>query len=133
MPETRSTPTKFHLSLNVADLERSVDFYRTLFGQEPARHEVDYAKFEVADPPVVLALEPRAHDGGGALNHVGVRVSGADEVEAMQDRLVAAGLETHFIASVECCYSRQTKICTWDPDRTLWEIYVLEGDAADPS
>jgi len=47
----------------------------------------------------------------------------------MQDRLVAAGLETQFIASVECCYSRQTKICTWDPDRTLWEIYVLEDDA----
>jgi catechol 2,3-dioxygenase-like lactoylglutathione lyase family enzyme len=120
----------FHLSLNVADLGRSVAFYRTLFGQEPARHEPDYAKFEVADPPVVLALEPNQTNGVGALNHVGVRVASADEVAAMQDRLVAAGLETQFIASVECCYSRQTKICTWDPDRTLWEIYVLEEDAA---
>lgn len=128
MPEPSSAPRMFHLSLNVADLERSVDFYRVLFGQEPARHEVDYAKFEVADPPLVLALEPRATDGAGALNHVGVRVSDASEVEAMQDRLMSAGLDAQLIAGVECCYSRQTKICTWDPDRTLWEIYVLDDD-----
>ena len=29
---------------------------------------------------------------------------------------------------VECCYARQTKFWVLDPDRTLWEMYVLEGD-----
>src|SRR5215831_13802951 len=108
----------FHVSLNASDLTRSVAFYRALFDQPPARHEHDYAKFEVADPPIVLALEPRAPGSGGALNHVGVRVPSHDDVERMQDRLVAAGLEAQRIDDVECCYSRQTKVCTFDPDGT---------------
>ena len=120
----------FHISLNVTDLERAVAFYRAVFGSEPARHEPDYAKFEVVDPPLVLALEPHPTGGAGVLNHVGVRVAGNDEVLAMRDRLVAAGLDAQFIAGVECCYSRQTKVCTWDPDGTLWEFYVLDDDGA---
>src|SRR5262245_20518221 len=42
--------TPFHLSLNVADLERSVDFFRRLFALAPAKQRDDYAKFEVANP-----------------------------------------------------------------------------------
>jgi len=129
MPEPTSQRA-FHLSLNVADLERSVDFYRALFACEPARHEPDYAKFEVADPPVVLALEPRTTAAGGALNHAGVRVAGRAEVEAMLDRLATLGVDAQLIENVACCYSQQTKVCTWDPDGTLWEFYVLEEDGA---
>ncbi len=33
-----------HLSLNVADLDRSVQFFRILFGIEPAKLRSDYAK-----------------------------------------------------------------------------------------
>ena len=44
----------FHVSLNVAHLERSVDFFRMLFGVEPAKHRPDYAKFETSAPPLVL-------------------------------------------------------------------------------
>src|SRR5690606_15917638 len=29
---------------------------------------------------------------------------------------------------VECCYARQTKFWVADPDRNLWEIYVLHED-----
>ena len=49
---------RFHLSLNVADLPRSVAFYRKLFGIEPAKQRPDYAKFEPDNPPLVLSLEP---------------------------------------------------------------------------
>ncbi len=44
---------KFHTSLNVSDLGRSIDFYRVLFGLEPAKRRADYAKFEVPAPPLV--------------------------------------------------------------------------------
>lgn len=126
-----TSPRAFHLSLNVADLDRSVDYYRVLFACEPARHEADYAKFEVTDPPVVLALEPRAPGAAtGALNHVGIRVGGRDDVEAMADRLATMGVDAQLIENVACCYSHQTKVCTWDPDGTLWEFYVLEEDGA---
>jgi len=131
MTDLQVAATKFHLSLNVADLERSIAFYRALFGTGPAKQHPDYAKFEVADPPLVLALEPRAANGPGRLNHVGVRVGTAAAVRAYQGRLEAAGCEVQRIENVECCYSRQTKICTFDPDRNLWEVYVLESESAE--
>lgn len=131
MTDQEVAATKFHLSLNVADLERSIAFYRALFGTEPAKQHPDYAKFEVADPPLVLALEPRAADGPGRLNHVGVRVGTAEAIRAYQSRLEEAGCEVQQIENVECCYSRQTKICTFDPDRNLWEVYLLEGESAE--
>ena len=123
-----SSATKFHLSLNVADLDRSVAFYRTLFGCEPAKHRTDYAKFELDDPPVVLALEPRAPDGPGSLNHLGLRLSDPALLVEMQKRLELAGLSSQREQGVECCYARQTKFWLHDPDRNLWEFYVLEGD-----
>jgi hypothetical protein len=48
----------------------------------------------------------------------------------MQDRLATTGIDAQFLSNVACCYSHQTKICTWDPDGTMWEIYVLEEDGA---
>jgi catechol 2,3-dioxygenase-like lactoylglutathione lyase family enzyme len=45
---------KFHASLNVSDLDRSVAFYRVLFGLEPAKVKSNYAKFELTEPPLVL-------------------------------------------------------------------------------
>src|SRR5262249_49858949 len=58
---------KFHLSLNVADLGRSIAFYRVLFGLEPAKVRSDYAKFELAEPPLVLSLIPGRPGAGGHL------------------------------------------------------------------
>ena len=47
----------FHVSLDVPDLERAVAFYGDLFGQQPAKRKPGYAKFELTDPPVALALQ----------------------------------------------------------------------------
>jgi catechol 2,3-dioxygenase-like lactoylglutathione lyase family enzyme len=119
---------RFHLSLNVSDLARSVAFYRILFGVEPAKLRSDYAKFELDDPPVVLSLEPRAPVQGGALNHVGFRMPDATTLVAMQTRLERAGVSSQREEGVECCYARQTKFWVHDPDRTLWEVYTLDED-----
>lgn len=128
--ETDAPPAnrKFHLSLNVADLGRSVAFYRVLFGTEPAKCRPDYAKFELPDPPVVLSLEPLRHAPGGSLNHLGLRVPDAAALVDVQRRLEAAGLATQREDGVECCYARQTKFWVADPDRNSWELYVVEGD-----
>ncbi|MFO0849078.1 MAG: hypothetical protein U0871_11075 [Gemmataceae bacterium] len=40
-----------------------MDFFRTLFGMEPAKLRPDYAKFESDDPPLVLSLEPKPPTG----------------------------------------------------------------------
>ncbi len=119
---------KFHVSLNVSNLARSIAFYRELFGVEPAKAYDDYAKFELEEPPVVLSLVPRAPVHGGNLNHAGVRVRGSEELVEMQHRLEAAGFRTRREEGVECCYALQTKFWVTDPDQVLWEVYVFHED-----
>jgi catechol 2,3-dioxygenase-like lactoylglutathione lyase family enzyme len=128
MAPPASAVVRFHLSLNVGDLARSVEFYRTLFGVEPAKRRADYAKFELDDPPVVLSLEPNPRPAGGALNHLGFRMPSAAALVAMQERLELAGIRSKREEGVECCYARQTKFWVLDPDGTLWEFYTLEED-----
>jgi catechol 2,3-dioxygenase-like lactoylglutathione lyase family enzyme len=124
-----SNPVRFHLSLNVTDLTKSVAFFRTIFGMEPAKLRSDYAKFEPDEPPLVLSLEPaREIARGGALNHLGFRLPDAKSLVAMQERLERAGMRTKREEGVECCYARQTKFWAHDPDGNLWEVYTLDGD-----
>src|SRR5580704_11415286 len=106
---TMAPAVRFHLSLNVSSLDRAVDFYRILFGREPAKCRKDYAKFELDDPPLVLSLEPNARGAGGVLNHAGFRMPDSTALVAMQARLERAGIHTHREEGVECCYARQTK------------------------
>jgi catechol 2,3-dioxygenase-like lactoylglutathione lyase family enzyme len=129
---------RFHLSLNVTALERSIAFYRILFGREPAKCRPDYAKFELDDPPLVLSLEPslglsqneedKERSTSGTLNHLGFRMPDSAALVAVQRRLEQAGIRTQRQEGVECCYARQTKFWVTDPDQTLWEIYTLDED-----
>lgn len=120
--------TRFHLSLNVNDLERSVAFYKILFDTDPAKVRGDYAKFETDAPPLVLSLEPNGRAGVGSLNHLGFRLHDARQLVAVQERLERAGLRTERQEGVECCYARQSKFWVHDPDGLLWEFYILEDD-----
>lgn len=117
---------KFHISLNASDLDRSIAFYRVLFGMEPAKVREDYAKFELAEPPLVLSLIPGGV--GGNVNHAGLRVRTADELVDIQRRLETAGIVTQREEGGECCYARQTKFWVADPDRMLWEVYIFHED-----
>jgi catechol 2,3-dioxygenase-like lactoylglutathione lyase family enzyme len=123
-----SQPVRFHISLNVSDLKKSVAFFKTLFGKEPAKHRDDYAKFELSDPPLVMSLEPHAPAGRGALNHTGFRFPDSAALVEAQRRLELAGMHTEREEGVECCYGRQTKFWAHDPDGGLWEFYTLEED-----
>lgn len=118
----------FHLSLTATSLPRSTEFYHTLFGVEPVKRREDYVKFELADPPLVLALELGRRMGVGPVNHVGFRVSDSKQLVDTQRRLELAGFATLREDGVECCYARQTKFWVKDPDGVLWELYVMERD-----
>ena len=119
---------KFHVSLNVSELARSIAFYKELFGVEPAKAYSDYAKFELQEPPVILSLVPRAPGQGGHLNHAGIRVTTSEELVQVQHRLEKAGFRTRREDGVECCYALQTKFWVTDPDELLWEVYVFHED-----
>jgi catechol 2,3-dioxygenase-like lactoylglutathione lyase family enzyme len=121
-------PARFHVSLNVADMGRSTDFYRKFLNRKPAKQTTDYAKFELDEPPLVLSLLSARHAPGGSLNHIGIRLSSFEALIRTQTRLETAGITTQREVGVECCHSRQTKFWVSDPDRTLWELYIFHED-----
>ncbi len=118
-----------HISLNVRDLDASVDFYRRFFG-EPAKLKHDYAKFVARDPEIHLALEPGVPPapGAGTLSHLGIRVQSTDEVERRKKDLAGRGATVEEVPRAECCYALQDKFWLTDPDGNRWEIYAVLED-----
>nr|MBA3694959.1 VOC family protein [Acidobacteriota bacterium] len=77
---------KAHVSLNVNNVENSIEFYQKLFGIEPAKVRVGYAKFDVQNPPLNLALNEASFDKCGALSHLGIQVASTEDVLATKSR-----------------------------------------------
>ncbi|MCB1045334.1 MAG: VOC family protein [Acidobacteria bacterium] len=119
-----------HISLNVHDLERSVAFYTVFMGSEPVKRKEDYAKFEMRDPNLNLALVPARTPviGPGALSHLGVRVHNQKDLATWHDRVKAAGLMPEGESGV-CCYALQDKFWLKDPDGVDWEVYTVIEDS----
>ena len=46
---------RFHVHVSVDDLGKSIEFYSGLFGMPPAVEKVDYAKWMLDDPRVMLS------------------------------------------------------------------------------
>lgn len=125
-----ATQSRIHIGLPVLDLERSVAFYRTLFGQTPSKSRPRYAKFEVAEPPVNLSLNQVGGATGPAnpASHFGIQVKSTDAVREITERMSRAGLPTEVEDQVTCCYAVQTKVWATDPDGNRWEAYVVLSD-----
>lgn len=121
------TESRIHMGLAVNSLEKSVAFYRTLFGQGPTKTRPGYAKFEVAEPPVNLSLNEAGGDTGPSnpVAHFGIQVKSTEAVKLVADRLAEAGLKTSTEENVTCCYAVQNKVWATDPDGNKWEVYVV--------
>ena len=117
-----------HLALTVTDVQRSLPFYRALFGVEPEKVRGGYAKFEIPEPALNLTLNEGERNDQGALNHAGIQVSSTDEVLAARLRLTKEGLASFDELDTTCCYARQDKIWVRDPDGNPWEIFVTHED-----
>jgi catechol 2,3-dioxygenase-like lactoylglutathione lyase family enzyme len=122
-------PSAVHISLNVSDLARSVDFYRGLFG-EPKKLKPDYAKFVAPDPEIHLALQPglSAAPSRGTLSHLGIRVDSLDQVRRWRADLKARGIVSEEEKREACCYAVQEKFWLSDPDGNRWEVYTVLED-----
>ncbi|HEX8072025.1 MAG TPA: ArsI/CadI family heavy metal resistance metalloenzyme [Pyrinomonadaceae bacterium] len=119
---------KAHVAINVRDVERSVEFYRRLFGVEPSKHHPRYAKFDVASPPLNLTLNERPFNDSGALFHLGIQVASTEDVLRMRGRWKAEGLETREEMGIVCGYALQDKSWVTDPDGNQWEVFVVHKD-----
>ena len=119
--------SRVQLALNVSNIDEAVAFYSKLFGTEVNKRKPGYANFAIDEPPLKLVLIEG--EGGGTLNHLGVEVETAEEVEAAEGRLSADGLTTTGVDDTTCCYALKTETWVSDPDGAPWEWYVKTGDA----
>ena len=119
---------KAHLAINVRNVERSIEFYRKMFGIEPSKVRTGYAKFDVQNPPLNFTLNEVPFGDSGALSHMGIQVSSTADVLAMRTRWADAGLYTRDEMQTECCYATQDKTWVRDPDGNEWEAFVVLVD-----
>ena len=116
---------RFHVNINVADLQKSVGFYNTLFATEPTVLKSDYAKWMLDDPRINFAISQSNRSRG--INHVGLQADTELELGEIQERLRAANQQTFDQPEAECCYAKSSKTWVRDPDQLAWETFVTHG------
>lgn len=130
--KTNVKTLKAHFSLNVKNVENSIEFYKKLFGIEPAKIRSGYAKFDVENPPLNLTLNENNFTGRGALSHLGVQVATTEDVLEVKRHWEEVGLITKDERQTNCCYALQDKTWVSDPDGNGWEVFaVLEDNLAE--
>lgn len=113
---------RLHIHLAVRDLPESIRFYTTLFGAEPTVSQPDYAKWQLDDPRVNFAISQRGSEPG--LDHLGIQVESAAELEEISQRLADAALPAVPQPQATCCYAQSDKHWTIDPQGIAWESFL---------
>ena len=118
---------RFHVHLNVADLEAGIRFYSALFAADPTVRKTDYAKWMLEDPRINFAISNTSRLPG--IDHLGIQVDAAVGLTALGQRLDAAGGTVVPEDAAVCCYAKSDKLWTEDPQGTRWETFHTFGDA----
>jgi hypothetical protein len=120
---------RFHVHVAVDDLTRSIGFYSALFAAEPSLIKTDYAKWMLDDPRVNFAISTRGRQAG--LDHLGIQVESAGELNEIYDRLHKAGGTVIDQGQTNCCYAKSEKSWIDDPSGIAWETFHTVGDSTD--
>lgn len=120
-------PFKFHVGLNVTNIEQTTDFYKRLFGQEPVKVEKGYSKFELDNPGLVISFI-ESKNPSPQFGHMGIRVNSDTDLaekKAELESLMKIELEE---TNTSCCFAMQNKFWVKDPDGYEWEVYHFLKD-----
>lgn len=120
---------RMHVSLYVSDIEKTISFYNSFFGQPPAKVKPSYAKYVLTDPSLVISFVENMDRVNSNFGHLGLQVETVEDLniklwEAKKNNLVSRE-ET----GTNCCYAKQDKFWVIDPDGTEWEVYYFHADA----
>src|SRR5215469_16722923 len=118
---------RMHLHVSVPDLTQSIEFYATLFGAPPSVVKPDYAKWMLDDPKVNFAISQRGATIG--VDHVGIQVETAGELDELAGRLKVAGARTFDETATTCCYAVGDKSWVKDPAGVRWETFFTYDEA----
>lgn len=118
---------RLHVHVSVDDLEQSIGFYSALFAAEPSILKPDYAKWMLDDPRVNFAISARGREAG--LDHLGIQVEDADELQDVYGRLRKAGGKITEQGATTCCYATSQKSWIDDPSGIAWETFLTTGES----
>jgi len=119
---------RLHVHVGVADLDRSIAFYSTLFGASPTVTKPDYAKWMLEDPKINFAISAGRHPARG-VEHLGIQVEDEAELATVYGRLRAADRPVLEEGATTCCYAQSEKSWIADPDGVVWEAFLTKGEA----
>lgn len=118
---------RFHVHVNVDQLDQSIAFYTTLFGSSPSVTKPDYAKWMLEDPRVNFAISKR--DRATGVDHLGLQAENEQELSDIGQRLQAADAIALAEKSTTCCYAHSDKYWAEDPQGVRWESFHTHGEA----
>jgi hypothetical protein len=118
---------RFHVHVNVEQLDHSIRFYSTLFGAPPSVVKPDYAKWMLDDPRVNFAISRRNRPAG--VDHLGMQAEDEAELTDIGARLHAADAVALAEKATTCCYARSDKFWAEDPQGVRWESFHTFGEA----
>jgi catechol 2,3-dioxygenase-like lactoylglutathione lyase family enzyme len=118
---------RFHVHVNVRDLDASIRFYSNLFAVEPAVVKTDYAKWMLEDPRLNFAISTR--DRAVGVDHLGLQADTGDELSEIGQRLASADAVALAETGTTCCYAHSDKYWAEDPQGLRWETFHTFGEA----
>jgi catechol 2,3-dioxygenase-like lactoylglutathione lyase family enzyme len=119
---------RLHVHVGVADLDRSILFYSTLFATSPTVVKDEYAKWMLEDPRLNFAISAGREEATG-IRHLGVQAENAGELSEVYGRLRAAERPVLEEGRTTCCYAKSEKSWIADPDGIVWEAFLTDGEA----
>lgn len=125
--KTPSFP-RMHVSLYVADINETVQFYETFFAQSAEKVKPGYAKFHLSEPSLIISFVENAKEVAPLFGHLGFQVETEADLEQRLNAAKAAGLVMLEEKGTNCCYATQDKFWVADPDGYRWEVYHFHQD-----
>lgn len=119
---------KSHISLNVSDITKTVDFYSKFFKISPTKVKEDYAKFIVEEAGLVISFVQNPSKVQKDFGHLGFVVNTAEALESYLKKMQENNIELLLEGNTVCCYAEQDKFWAIDPDGYRWEVYLFIKD-----
>ncbi len=120
---------KMHVSLYVSNLAATVQFYNSFFGVQANKIKKGYAKYELAEPALIISFIENPDRVKANFGHLGFQVETKEIMMQRLEKVKAAGMPIKEEMGTACCYAIQDKFWAADPDGYQWEVYYFHADA----
>lgn len=120
---------RMHVSLYVANINKTVAFYEKFFSTKATKVKPGYAKFELAEPSLIISFVENKERVPKNYGHLGFQVATETDLEKYKTKVIAQNLGILEEKGTSCCYAVQDKFWVKDPDGYNWEVYYFHEDA----